>query len=59
MFAVDVIVVAVDVNVVAVYVIVVASSVVVVFAAMVFVQYFLPLSRLLTMLAIFQKMIVW
>ena len=43
----------------AVDVIVVASSAVVVFAAMVVVQYFLPLSRLLTMLAIFQKMIVW
>ena len=52
MFAVVVIVFAVDV-------IVVASSVVVVFAAMVVVQYFLPLSSLLTMLAIFQKMIVW
>ena len=43
----------------AVDVIVVASSVVVVFAAVVVVQYFLPLSSLLTMLARFQKMIVW
>ena len=43
----------------AVDVIVVASSVVVVFAAVVVVHYFLPLSSLLTMLARFQKMIVW
>ena len=46
-------------NMFAVDIIVVASSVVVMFAAMVVVQYFLPLSSLLTMLAIFQKMIVW
>ena len=51
-FAVFVIVFAVDV-------IVVASSVLVVFAAMVAVQYFLPFSSLLTMLARFKKMIVW